>query len=104
MTRRFILAPEAAHDLVEIWRHLKNKAGVEVAERVERAIRDRIVFLARTPGAGHWRRDLTEETVRFFSVYSYLVVYRPETRPVQAVAILHGHRDVERILTERLLE
>jgi antitoxin ParD1/3/4/toxin ParE1/3/4 len=87
MTRRFILAPEAAHDLVEIWRHLKKKAGVEIAERVERAI-----------------RDLTEEAVRFFSVYSYLIVYRPETKPVQVVAMLHGHRDVEHILTERLLE
>ena len=104
MTRRLILAPETAHDLVEIWRHLNNKAGVEIAERVERAIRDRIVFPARTPGAGHWPRDRTEEAVRFFSVYSYLVVCRPETRPLQVVAILHGYRDVESILTERLLE
>jgi plasmid stabilization system protein ParE len=37
--RRYILAPEAALDLVEIWRYLKNKASVEIAERVERAIR-----------------------------------------------------------------
>jgi len=102
MTRRYILAPEAAHDLVEIWRHLKKKASVEIAERIEFAIRDRIVFLARTPGAGHWPRDLTAEPVKFFAVYSYLIVYRPETKPLQVVAILHGYRDVERILTERL--
>jgi hypothetical protein len=31
--RRYILAPEAALDLVEIWRYLKNKANVEIAER-----------------------------------------------------------------------
>jgi antitoxin ParD1/3/4/toxin ParE1/3/4 len=102
MTRRYVLAPEAAHDLVEIWRYLKDKASVEIAERVERAIRERMVFLARTPGAGHWRRDLTEEPVKFFAVYSYLIVYRPETKPLQVAAILHGHRDVERLLTERL--
>ncbi len=101
MIRRYILAPQAAHDLVEIWRHLKGKAGVEIAERVEFAIRDRIAFLARTPGAGHWRRDLTHEAVKFFAVYSYLIVYRPETKPLQVVAILHGYRDVERILIER---
>jgi plasmid stabilization system protein ParE len=99
MTRRYILAPEAAHDLLEIWRHLKRKAGVGIAER---AIRDRIAFLARTPGAGHWRRDLTDVPVKFFSVYSYLIVYRPETKPLQVVAILHGYRDVDRVLTERL--
>jgi plasmid stabilization system protein ParE len=58
--RRYIFAPEAALDLVEIWRYLQNKSGVEIAERVEFAIRDRIVFLARTPGAGHWRPDLTD--------------------------------------------
>ena len=100
--RRYILAPEAALDFVEIWRYLKNKANVEIAERVERAVRERIVFLANMPGAGHWRRDLTDEPVRFFAVYSYLIVYRPETKPLQVVAILHGSRDVERVLSRRL--
>jgi plasmid stabilization system protein ParE len=100
--RRYILAPEAAADLVEIWRYLKNKASFEIAQKVERAIRDKIVFLASMPGAGHWRRDLTEEPVRFFAVYSYLIVYRPETKPLQVVAILHGSREVERILPKRI--
>jgi plasmid stabilization system protein ParE len=81
---------------------LKNKANVEIAERVERAIRYKIVFLAGTPGAGHWRRDLTDEPVRFFAVYSYLIVHRPETKPLQVVAILHGSRDVERVLSKRI--
>jgi toxin ParE1/3/4 len=100
--RRYILAPEAALDLVEIWRYLKNKASVEIAERVERTIREKIVFLAGTPGAGHWRRDLTDEPVRFFAVYSYLIVYRPETKPLQVAAILHGNREVENILSKRI--
>jgi len=73
--RRYILSPEAALDLVEIWRCLGIKANVEIAERVERPIREKIVFLASMPGAGHWRRDLTDEPVRFFAVYSYLIVY-----------------------------
>jgi plasmid stabilization system protein ParE len=69
MTRRYILAPEAAHDLVETWRYLKENASVEIADRVEFAIRNQIVFLARMPGAGHWRKDLTSEPVKFFSLY-----------------------------------
>lgn len=40
--------------------------------------------------------------MKFFLVYSYLIVYRPETKPLQVVAILHGYRDVEPILTGRL--
>jgi len=101
MRSRYILAPEAALDLVEIWRYIKKKASRETADRVETTIRERIVFLAKTQGSGHWRKDLTDEPVKFFPVYSYLIVYRPETKPLQVVAILHGYRDVERILAER---
>ena len=99
--RRYILSPEAARDLAEIWRYLKEKAGIRIADGVESTIREKIVFLSRMRGAGHWRRDLTDQPVRFFAVYSYLIVYRPEKNPIQVVAILHGNRDVERILSKR---
>lgn len=102
MRTRFVLAPEAALDLVQIWSYIKQQISIEMANRVESAIRERILYLARTPGAGHWRKDLTDETVRFCPVYSYLIVYRPETKPLQVVSILHGHRDVGQVLKDRL--
>ena len=101
MKPRYILAPEAAEDLVAIWRYIKNQSSLEMADRVESVIRERIVLLARNPDAGHWRRDLTDVAVRFFPVYSYLIVYRPETKPLQIVAILHGRRDIDKILKKR---
>jgi toxin ParE1/3/4 len=73
-----------------------------MADRVESVIRDRIAFLAGAPGAGHWRRDLTDEDVKFFPVYSCLIVYRPKAKPLQIVSILHGRRDLEGILKDRL--
>ena len=73
-----------------------------MADRVESVIRDKIVYLVERPGRGHWRKDLTNKPVKFFSIYSYLVVYRPETSPLQIVAILHGRRDVEELLKDRL--
>jgi len=97
----YILAPQAAQDLVEIWRFIKQQSSEATADRVESAIRERIAFLATSPGAGHWRRDLTDEQVRFFSVYSYLIAYRPKTKPLQIVSILHGRRDIETILRNR---
>jgi plasmid stabilization system protein ParE len=100
--RRYILAPAAARDLVEIWRFTKRESSEIVADSVEAFVRDKIVFLATTPGAGHWRHDLTRADVRFFPVYSYLIVYRPETKPLQVVAILHGARAVARLLAKRL--
>lgn len=102
MSSRYVLAPEAAYDLVQIWRYLKKHGSRAVADRVESAIRDKIAFLAANPGAGHWRKNLTDEAVKFFAVYSYLIVYRPDTKPLQVVSILHGRRDLDRILEARL--
>jgi plasmid stabilization system protein ParE len=102
MSRRYVLAPEAATDLVRIWRYVKKNASLEMADRVVSVIREKFIYLAGRPGGGHWRRDLTDEPVKFFSVYSYLIIYRPETSPLQVVAILHGRRDVEELLKDRL--
>ena len=102
MSVRFVLAPQAALDLVEIWRYIKEQTSLTIADRVESAIREKMVFLAETPGAGHSRKDLTDEDVKFFPVYSYLIVYRPQTKPLQVAAILHGRREVERILKSRI--
>lgn len=102
MSVRYVLAPQAALDLVEIWRYIEEQTSLTIADRVEAAIREKFAFLAKTPGAGHHRKDLTEQDVKFFPVYSYLIVYRPETKPLQIVSILHGRRDVEEILKGRL--
>jgi antitoxin ParD1/3/4 len=92
MRRRYVLAP----DLVQIWRFIKNNASIQMV------IRDKIAYLARNQGGGHWRKDLTDERVKFFPIYSYLIVYRTETNPLQVVAILHGRRDVGQLLDGRL--
>ena len=103
MNSRYVLAPHAAQDLVDIWLYIKQprQSSESSANRVESVIRNRIAFLSGSPGAGHWRKDLTDETVKFFPVYSYLIVYRPETKPLQVVSILHGRRDVGKVLEER---
>jgi plasmid stabilization system protein ParE len=56
MRRRYVLAPQAALDLVQIWRYLKKESSVKIADRVEAAVRDQIVSLAKRPGMGHWRK------------------------------------------------
>jgi len=49
-------------------------------------------LVASFPGLGPSRKDLTDEPLRFWSVYSYLIVYRPETKPLQVI------RDVGAVL------
>jgi len=54
--------------------------------------------LARTPGIGHSREELADKETRFFLVYSYLIVYRSGTKPLQIIRVLHASRDVPRDL------
>jgi len=57
-------------DLIQIWRYIAKQSSVEIADRVESVIRDKIIFLAANPGAGHWRKNLTDEAVKFFPAHS----------------------------------
>ena len=50
MSVRFVLAPQAALDLVDIWRYIKEQTSLTIADRVESAIREKIEFLAGTKG------------------------------------------------------
>ena len=38
MSGRYLLAPEAAADLVQIWRYIKKQSSVDMADRVEAVI------------------------------------------------------------------
>ena len=55
-------------------------------------------LLPENPEAGHYREDLTSRAVRFFPVYSYMVVYISGSRPVQIARILGTAQDPESIL------
>ncbi len=54
--------------------------------------------LAKNPGIGNLREELADRRHRFFLVYSYLIVSRFETKPLQVLRVLHAARDVESIL------
>ncbi len=53
---------------------------------------------------GTKRADITTLAVRFWTSTkfpNYVVVYRPETVPLQVVAILRGKRDLKQVLEKR---
>jgi antitoxin ParD1/3/4/toxin ParE1/3/4 len=50
------------------------------------------------PGMGHTREDLTARRVKFWSVFSYYVVYDPECNPIEIITVIHGARDVQQLL------
>ena len=98
--KRYLVAPEAEDDLRQIWRYLLGEAGLAIANRIQGELVDAFEGLADVPGKGHKRSDLTSRDVLFFSVYQYMIVYR-RAALVEIVAVLHGKRDVKRLLKAR---
>ncbi len=96
--KRFILSPEARQDLHTIRNYYLKEAGPRVAKYVLTEIDRGFHLVANTPGAGHSRTDLTASPVKFWSVFSYFIIYDFAAHPVGIVRILHSSRDVESIL------
>jgi plasmid stabilization system protein ParE len=93
----YIVSPQANDDIFLIWCYLAERASVETANRVESKICEAFESLSRNPGKGHKRSDLTSHSVLFFTVYSYMIVYRSEA-PIEIVRVLHGRRNVRLLL------
>jgi antitoxin ParD1/3/4/toxin ParE1/3/4 len=99
VSRGFRLTPEAQANVDDICAFIAED-NVDAAIRVLEALEHAFEQLADTPGIGHGREDLTTRPVKFWAVYSYLVVYDPLSTPLTILAVLHGARDVERLLKE----
>ena len=93
----FLLSAAAANDLREIWEHIAEDS-LDAAERVLDELEAAMTQLADMPGLGHVRRDLASESLRFWTVYSYLIVCRPDSSPLQVVRVLSGYRDIAALL------
>ncbi len=96
----YVLGIEADLDLDEIWEYIAADS-VDAADRWIQRLFDCFDDLARSPKAGHRREDLTAYPVRFWTVGSYLVIYRAHTVPVEIVAVTEGSRDVPKLLSHR---
>jgi plasmid stabilization system protein ParE len=99
----YALTALAKADIFAIWSYIADD-NEDAANRVEQAIYRACTFVAEAPMRGHSRPDLTTHSLRFWTLTrypNYTIVYRPETAPLQVVAVLHGKRNVRRILKQR---
>ena len=51
---------------------------------------------------GHHREDLADARHRFWTVYSYIIAYRDQTKPLEIIAIVHGARQLEAFFQRRI--
>ncbi len=97
MNSGYRLTPSAQSDVDRITDFIAED-NVEAALRVHDALEEAFGHLAEMPAMGHTREDLTDRPLKFWSVYSYLVVYDPASSPLTVIAVLHGARDLEQLL------
>ena len=100
MTPAFQVAHAAAKDIDEILEYILLNGGRQAAVRVTERLHADLRLLSGRPELGHLRHDLTRAQVRFWRVWSYMVVYRPDAEPIEIVRVLHGARDLRELLED----
>ena len=93
---RYVLTRRAQKDLELIWNYIAAD-NVDAADKVKDELRSAMQGLAAAPGKGHGRADVRNPRYRLWVVYSYIIAYFPDTKPLQIVRVVHGRRDFRRL-------
>lgn len=102
MPTSFQLTPRALDDIDGIWDYIARE-NVNAANRVESAIFSACRSLALHPLLGSKRSEIALLPVRFWTITrfpNFIVIYRPDTKPLQVIAVLRGKRNLKAILDE----
>jgi plasmid stabilization system protein ParE len=93
---KYILSGKARLDVQFIWNHIAED-NIDAADKVKQELRLAMQRLSEMPVMGHRRSDVTNPRLRFWSVYSYLIEYFPETKPLQVVRVVHASRNIKKL-------
>lgn len=87
--------PQALIDLSEIWAYIAEDS-IANADAFAALIDNKPHLLAKQPGMGRSRPELGQG-LRSFVVGHYVVFYRPGSKGIEIVRVLHGARDIDTI-------
>jgi plasmid stabilization system protein ParE len=97
---KYLVTLPARDDLAGIWDYIAEQSSFDRADYVLEKLFDVMARIADSPGLGHPRTDIVDETLRVYRVFSYLVIYRQDSSPIQIVRVIHGARDIQAIFGE----
>lgn len=81
---------QAEEDLIEIWLYIATDNQI-IADRILDQIEAKCQMLAKNPGIGQSRPDISPE-LRYFPVGNYLILYREIKDGIEIVRVVHGAR------------
>lgn len=92
------LSPAAFDDLDAILDYVDHESGAPAADRLLADFQAAFLRLAENPRIGTPREDLAGAAVRCWGVHSYLVLYKSEAAPIRILRVVHGARELGRLL------
>jgi toxin ParE1/3/4 len=100
---RVAVLPAADHDIAEQAEYLGRQAGLETAFRFLDATEETFAFLADHPGVGerYAGRAFEGSGIRVGRVAGFgrhLAFYRPIEGGIEVLRVIHGARDIDRVL------
>lgn len=87
-------------DILGILAYVRENGSEAAALHVETGLLKACRKLAAMPGIGHRREDYTAGDLRFYTIWSYYIVYRPDTDPLEIVRVIHAARDIAALIDE----
>lgn len=93
---RLVFTPAAEKDLDDIWFEIALDNPTSADRTIDR-IRQRFEQLAASPQSGRERREIALDA-RSLNVGNYLILYQVAANRVEIIRVVHGARDVMKIL------
>jgi toxin ParE1/3/4 len=90
--KRYTIAPQARADLKSIYEYIAQDNEL-AAGRLRDLFLQKFRLLAQQPFMGEARSDISEG-LRMFPAGNYVILYRPATRGVAIVRVIHSARDI----------
>jgi toxin ParE1/3/4 len=94
------LTDRAKADLKGVWSEIARRRDAATANRMSAAILEKCRSHAQFPETGQTREELAPG-LRSFPVDPYVVFFRPVEDTIQVLRVLHGRRDINRIMGKK---
>src|SRR5438876_1208469 len=97
---RLRILPQARVDLLEIWHYIaphSHQGANNITNRLKLAMKS----IAKQPGIGHTRADVSEPGARFYSVGNYVIAYEHVGSALIVLRIVHGARDFQKLFGKK---
>ncbi|MCU0866121.1 MAG: type II toxin-antitoxin system RelE/ParE family toxin [Planctomycetes bacterium] len=98
MTASYRLTATAARDVESALEFVASRDGLDRAMKLHDAFSQAFLRLAGRPGLGRVRSELTGESVRWWTVFDWLVLYQPNEVGIDVLTVVHGARELRNLI------